>query len=294
MPPRVVTLTTDFGLADGYVGAMKGVILGINPEARIVDISHQVPPQDIAHGAFVLGSAYPYFPQDAVHLCVVDPGVGTARQALVLVTPKGTFVAPDNGLLTYVLAAQDGQPYSVGGPGGQFTAPVLAEVPSKCAAYTLTRSKYWRHPVSATFHGRDIFAPVAAHLSLGEAPGRMGESVGHVAHLHIDLPSVSGEVTEGRIIFVDHFGNLVSNIREPDLPPGELVVQIQGAEIIGLRHTFEDGEGLVCLMGSHGYLEVAERRGDAAHKLGAGVGTRLSVARERAKTVPVQPQRTLP
>ena len=278
MSSTIITLTTDFGAGDGYVGAMKGVVLGINSDAALVDISHDIPPQDVAHGAFVLGITSRHFGPSTVHVGVVDPGVGTSRRALLLVTPRGRYVAPDNGLLTYVLADQlDDSPSGVGVGAGktEFMGPVTAAIPKGCSAYELNRSEYWRHPVSDTFHGRDIFAPAAAHLSLGVPPDEMGEAVDEVVSLNIPPPSNRGGVVEGRIIYVDRFGNLVSNVRSSQLPSGDLEVEVCGARIQGIARSYAEAGGLTALVGSHGYLEIAETNGRAADRLAAGVGSVL-------------------
>ena len=278
MSSTIITLTTDFGARGGYVGAMKGVVLGINSDVSLVDISHDVPPQDIGHGAFILGSTYRYFSPDAIHVVLVDPGVGTSRLALLLITPGGRFLAPDNGLLTHVLADHRDQaaPEVLGSPStGKFMEPVTTPVPSGCSAYELNRSEYWRHPVSDTFHGRDIFAPAAAHLSRGVPPDQLGDAVDQAVTLHIPPPSSQAGVVEGRIVFVDHFGNLVSNIRSTDLPPGDVEVEIGVVRIKGLARSYAEARGLLALVGSQGYVEVAETNGSAADRLGAGVGSRL-------------------
>ena len=278
MSSTIITLTTDFGASGGYVGAMKGVVLGINSDASIVDISHDVPPQDIAHGAFVLGSTYRYFSPDAIHVGVVDPGVGTSRRALLIITPGGRFLAPDNGLLTHVLAdhRDQGAPEVVSRPStGKFMEPVITPVPDGCSGYELNRSEYWRHPVSDTFHGRDIFAPAAAHLSRGVPPDQLGDAVDEAVTLHLPPPSSQAGVVEGRIVFVDHFGNLVSNIRSTDLPPGDVEVEIGGVRIKGLAQSYSKARGLLALVGSQGYVEVAETNGSAADRLAAGVGSRM-------------------
>ena len=280
MSSKIVSLTTDFGAAGGYVGAMKGVILGIDPSVALVDISHEVPPQDIAHVAFVLGGAYRYFTPDTVHVAVVDPGVGTSRRSILVVTPTGRFLAPDNGLLTYVLADHQvrGSPTGTGVSGeGEFMQPVTLPVPEGCSAYVLTRSAYWHHPVSDTFHGRDVFAPVAAHLSLGVPPDQMGDAVEDLVCLDLHYRERHGGVVEGRIIFVDHFGNLVSNIRSSLLPGGGVEVEVGSTVIHGLSRTYAETEGMAALVGSHGYLEIAERNGNAAGRLGVGVGSRVKV-----------------
>ena len=173
MPLSIVTFLTDYGSTDGYVGAMKGAVLGVNPEANIVDVTHDVPAQDVAHAAFVLGSVWPFFPPDTIHVAVVDPGVGTSRRALVVVTPHGTFVVPDNGLLTYRAEVASG--IDAGSAAG-FMEPYVTPLPSGWSAWELTEPDYWRGEVSDTFHGRDVFGPVAAHLSLGVEPERLGPS----------------------------------------------------------------------------------------------------------------------
>ena len=278
MASTILTLTTDFGDNGGYVGAMKGVALSIGPDLSIVDISHRVPPQDIPHGAFVIGTACRYFPPDAVHVCVVDPGVGTSRRPLLVVTPGGRFVAPDNGLLTYVLG--DSYPgWSPAAPGkGGFMQPVVVGLPDGCAAYELTRAEYWRHPVSNTFHGRDVFAPAAAHLALGVPPEQLSEPVDSVVCLNAYPPVVSPDTVEGRIVFIDHFGNLVSNIRSRDLRGGDLEIKVGGARIRGLSRTFAEAEGLLALICSDDYLQIAARNGSAARLLSAAVGSRVRVA----------------
>ena len=276
MTATTISLTTDFGSASGYAGAVKGVLLGINPAANIVDISHDVPPQDIAHGAFVLGSAYRYFDDAAIHVAVVDPGVGTSRRALVLITPAGRFLAPDNGLLTYVLLNQavDSAPP---GPDVGFMAPVLTPVPKICAAYAITNPAYWRHPVSGTFHGRDIFAPVAAHLSLGVDPADLGERVDSMVVLNAWPGPDDGATRNGNVIFVDGYGNLVTNLRSDRVPAGPVSVDVGGELIQGIVGTYGEADGLMALHGSHGYLEVAERNGSAAARLEARVGDAVRV-----------------
>jgi len=162
----IITLTTDFGLSDAYVAEMKGVILGINPDVRLVDITHSIEPQNILQAAFVLNTAYIYFPLGSIHLVIVDPGVGTKRKAIILKTEGFYFVAPDNGVLSHII--------EVKGILGKGKLPAGMEV------FAISRSEYFRSPVSATFHGRDIFAPVAARLSLGEQPSDFGEKLGSI------------------------------------------------------------------------------------------------------------------
>ena len=183
-----ITLTTDFGLRDGYVAAMKGVIYSINPEATIVDISHNIEPQNIRQAAFVLSTAYKYFPSYTIHLVVVDPGVGTNRRAIIFKTPRAQFVAPDNGVLSYVIDAFSPQPVA---DSGRFKSGPDAQ------AYVITKSEYWRKPVSRTFHGRDIFAPVAARLSLGEMASGLGDKVDTVTAFPIPHAVWDGNVIKG-------------------------------------------------------------------------------------------------
>ena len=263
----IITLTTDFGLADGYVAAIKGVILSINPDACLVDISHEVKPQDVAEGAFVLSAAYRYFPPGTVHLAVVDPGVGTQRRAIVLKTPDAFFVAPDNGLVASVL--EDLAPES--GASG-----VLGD---GLEAVAITNRRYWRSAVSATFHGRDIFAPVAAHLSLGTPLAEFGVRVSSI----VVPPAVpvkrrsDGSLT-GRIVHIDRFGNLITNVRAEHLPGASVTVGVGGRTIKGLRGTYAEAEGLIALIGSSGRLEIAVNGGSARTLTGAAVGDEVIVA----------------
>lgn len=268
----IITLTTDFGLSDAYVAAMKGVILGINPEATIVDISHDITPQNILEAAFVLGTAYEFFPQRTVHLAVVDPGVGTKRRAIILRTPVADFVAPDNGVLSYVIAQSSTVPTDSTGQ--------QIELKPNLEAVAITKPDFWRSPVSSTFHGRDIFAPVAAHLSLGLSPTDFGETINSVAVLPLHLPYRTPDGTlVGHVIHIDSFGNLTTNIRSRDLPePAKLVSIIMGKHTIsGLSPTYAEGEGLLALIGSSGYLEIALARGNARAVTGAEVGSELRI-----------------
>ncbi len=275
MDSPLITLTTDFGTRDGYVAAMKGVILGICPRATIVDVSHDIEPQDVAQAALVLSSASPYFPAHAIHVAVVDPGVGSDRQPLLLTAERGRYVGPDNGIFTYVLAecglmAPDE-------PGGNETVPVRAGLPRGCAAFTLDRPEFWRHPVSRTFHGRDLFAPVAAHLALGTSPEDLGVETDHLDVLPLPRPREGAGRVDGNVIYVDHFGNLVTNIRL-DGAPTVVGVEVAGRTISGLSPSYQAGGGLLAIVGSHGYLEVAWTRDSAARRLGAKVGTPVTVS----------------
>ena len=271
--PPIVTLTTDFGRSDHYVGAVKGVILGICREATIVDISHDVPAQDITHGSFVIGEAHRSFPVDTVHLCVVDPGVGTDRRAVVLITPRGKFVAPDNGILTRVIGSSPGPPAPSPVQAGTTSVPV----PVGASAYVLSKPDLWRHPVSATFHGRDVFGPVAAHLARRLDPSEVGHPTDHLEGLVEPVPMISGGLIEGQVVHVDSFGNLVTNIPGNAVAVRKAVVEVASVRPNGPVRTFTDAEGLLALIGSFGYLEVALNGGSAAALLGVGAGEPVTV-----------------
>ncbi len=274
-PP--IVLATDFGLADAYVGMMRGVIFSINPHVHVIDLSHGIGPQDVRHGAVTLADAHTYFPDGSIFVAVVDPGVGTDRPAILLETPDYRFVAPDNGLLSLVCRRYDSNfgESDVSGP---------ATIPYCCRAWRLTNATYWRHPVSATFHGRDVFAPVSAHLAAGITPEMLGEPVSIITALSMPTPQPQGSMVRGQIIFADAFGNLVSDITAAILAnmgvsggESEAVVSIAGHRIAGLSRTFHDppGGGLKALLGSHGRLEVVLVDGNASTVLGARSGTEI-------------------
>ena len=271
MSNKVLAFTTDFGSSDAYVAAMKGVALGIAPDLTLVDVTHEVPRHDIAHGAFVLGSVYRYFPADTVHVAVVDPGVGTSRKAVALVTPAGSFCAPDNGLLSFVLNDHFTKD-QVHFESATFGIPVTTPVPEGCEAYEISNSAYMLEPVSDTFHGRDIFTPAAAHLASGLLPEHLGKPLDELTILNLFTLERSDDAVAGRVIHIDRFGNAVTNIPASQLPQGDVVVEIADTKIHGLRATFADADGLLALIGSHGYLEIAENLGSAAQSLDVGVG----------------------
>ena len=271
MSHRALTFTTDFGSSDSYVAAMKGVALGISHDLTLVDLSHEVPRHDIRHGAFFLGGVYRYFPAETVHVAVVDPGVGTGRKAVALVTPAGVFCAPDNGLLSYVLndcLSDDQAPFE----STEFGETVAIPVPDGCEAYEISNPAYRLEPVSDTFHGRDIFTPAAAHLASGVPPERLGDRLHEITVLNLFTIERQGDAVTGRVIHVDHFGNVVTNIPASQLPQGDIVVEVANTRIHGLSATFADADGLLALIGSHGYLEIAENLGSAANRLSIGVG----------------------
>lgn len=263
----IITLTTDFGLTDAYVAAMKGVILGINPEARLVDICHSIKPHHIRQAAFVLSTAYSFFPPGTVHLVVVDPGVGTERRAIILKTPSASLVAPDNGALSYIIE--------------QFSAGAkTAALPPELTAIAITNPKFWRSPVSSTFHGRDIFAPVAAWLTRGYPATAFGETISSVVTLPLAHPRQTPDGTlVGNIVHIDNFGNLITNIRSTDLPPAtpSITIEINNHRIYGLSHTYGDGQGLLALIGSSGYLELAVKEGNASTFLSATIGNEVRI-----------------
>ena len=269
----IITLTTDFGLTDAYVAAMKGVMLGINPRVKLIDMCQTIKPQDIHQAAFVLSMAYRFFPKKTIHLVVVDPGVGSERRAIILRTPLADFVAPDNGVLSYVIQS--------------FTKPVVnkanrqqIELGPELEAVAITKPEFWRSPVSPTFHGRDIFAPVAARLSLGFPPIDFGEAITSVTVLPLLHPyQASDGLLVGHILHIDSFGNLITNIRSDDLPQteGAITVEVGNQLISGLSRTYAEGEGLLALIGSSGYLEVAFKGGSAYALLAAGVGSEVRI-----------------
>ena len=266
----VITLTSDFGLADPYVGSMKGVILSLNPDVLIVDISHEVRPQCIEQGAFLLAAAWPYFPPGSIHVAVVDPGVGTERRAIALVTESGTFLGPDNGLLSVALPEDARQ------AAGDSTR--MAPLPGRARGFLLADARFHRRPVSATFHGRDIFASVAAHLSLGIPAADLGPEVREI----ITLPPFRAHSRpdgslEGRVIHVDRFGNLITTVRRDQLGAQQIVVELAGRRVSGLVQTYAQAQGLAALVGSAGYMEIALAGGSAAQELRADVGATLIV-----------------
>ncbi len=255
---RIVTFTTDFGLNDPFVGIMHGVVLNIHPETNLVDICHAVASYDVFDGAWTIAQAYRFFPPQTVHVVVVDPGVGSARRPIIVETDNYLFVAPDNGVLSLV-----------------------EEREQKFVVRHVTAERYFLHPVSRTFHGRDIFAPVAGWLSIGVAPAEFGPEISD--YVRLTLPKVEhvGENSlRGEVIKVDKFGNLITNIGELDAPvlfgseSPAVSILIAGQTITRLSKSYAEGQDeVVAIIGSSGYLEIAARQASAAEKLGAGVGT---------------------
>jgi S-adenosylmethionine hydrolase len=272
----IITLTTDFGYGDAYVAAVKGAILNINPEASIVDVSHSIRPQDILQAAFILNAAYRYFPKQTVHVAIVDPGVGSERRGIILKTPSAIFVAPDNGILSYVIDDL----FSVEGRSVIEQTHGLTEVVFKkgLEAAAITDPRFWRHPVSPTFHGRDIFAPVAAGLSLGISPYEFGEKISSLHVLPIAKPSLDpdGNVV-GQVLHVDRFGNLITNVRSNNLPGKNIVIEVGGRCIQGITDYYAQKEGIMAVVGSSGYLEISLRDGSACDFLDIAVGDEIRV-----------------
>jgi S-adenosylmethionine hydrolase len=274
-PPPIITLTTDFGLQDPYVAAMKGAILTINPVAQLVDVSHAIRPQAIEQAAFVLATAWPYFPPNTIHVVVVDPAVGSGRRALALRAANTTFVGPDNGVLSAALP-DDARTAAVDSPNRRLSAP--ADLPVGYRAVSLSNQRFFRTPVSSTFHGRDIFGPVAAHLSLGVAMEELGEPVEQI----ITLPPFRARrepdgSLRGRVLHIDAFGNLITDVRLGDLSSTNTVIEVAGRTIEGVSATYRPGADLRAVTGSSGYLEVAAPGGSAAALLKAKLGLTVVV-----------------
>lgn len=260
--PPVITLTTDFGLSDSYVAQLKGVIIGINPRVRIVDISHSVLPQQMLQATYLTQTAWPYFPSGSVHLAVVDPGVGTDRRSIALETPQGVFVGPDNGVLSAALP-DDVRP----------DRPGRIPLPDTVRAFEISSPQYMLDHVSNTFHGRDVFAPVAAHLALGVAPEELGPPVSEVFTLPaIQATKLVDGTFEGTVIHIDHFGNIISDIRSQDLPEGGFSVEAGTGRLRGPVCTYAELDGPGALVGSSGYLEIAVPNGSAARLLDVQIG----------------------
>ena len=259
-PSGIITLMTDFGTSDHYVGVMKGVILNINPQAQIVDITHAIPPQDIYGAAFLIDSAHRYFPPGAIHVIVVDPGVGSERGAIVCQTETAYFVCPDNGILTHILRNEEH----------------IHTVAVENAAYFLPQ-------VSNTFHGRDIFAPVAAHLSRGIPIDKLGSPVARPVQLPIPKPQVTDKAIVGHIVWIDSFGNLVTDISPGILESLEernsVVICAGSARIDHLNRSYAEsavGEALA-IVGSFNRLEISINQGNAAQVLDLKQGDTITI-----------------
>jgi hypothetical protein len=255
----MITLTSDFGLKDPYVAEMKGVILTINPKATIIDLTHCVEKFDIRMGAFVLASAAPYFPKDTIHLAVIDPDVGTERRAILIQTKRSFFVGPDNGVL--MLAAQN--------QGIEHF-------------YELSNPKFMLSKVSSTFHGRDVFAPAAAHLDKGIKPSEFGPEIAKAAVPKFASIERRNSSLIGEVWHIDDFGNIITNISQKDLPKKRVVnVKLPGVLLnISFGKTYAQAKPHepLALIGSHGFLEIALNQGNAAEKFHAKAGDKIEVS----------------
>jgi len=268
----VITLTTDFGLSDHYVAAIKGSILTINPGATIVDISHDAPAQGIEQAAFLLSCAYPHFPTGSIHVAVVDPRVGTDRLPLALVTEDGVFIGPDNGILSAALS-DDVRAAASGG-----LQPI--SLPEGALAFLLSESRFQRDQVSDTFHARDVFAPVAAHVSIGVDPSDLGPRVEDLTALPPFAAEIGGDgALHGRVIHIDRFGNIITTARGSQLLSAAVQVEIGTKVIDRLTRTYANCAGLSALVGSSGFLEIALSGGNAANEVGARLGDPIVVRR---------------
>jgi S-adenosyl-L-methionine hydrolase (adenosine-forming) len=259
----IITLTTDFGINDHFVGAMKGVILEIVPEAEIIDISHAVQAFDVLDGAIAISQAYSYFPTGTVHVVVVDPGVGTTRRPILASSDGYHFVAPDNGVLSMVYAREE-----------------------RIHVRHITSEHYFRQPVSNTFHGRDVFAPVAAYLAKLVDSHKFGDEIEDYVKFAAPKPKAAGENKIRAVVLkVDRFGNLITNVTPADAPalfkdqPAAFKIAVGSREITSIHSTYAEGEPgeVFGILGSMGYLEIAANRGAAAQITGAGKGSEVSI-----------------
>jgi len=246
----IVTLTTDFGLSDHFAGVMKGVILGICPNAQIVDITHECSPYAIPEAAFTIAQSYRYFPPKTVHVVVVDPGVGTARRPILVEAAGQFFLGPDNGVFGMILSQE------------------------KHKVRVITNEKYLLHPVSRTFHGRDVFAPVAAHLAKGIPPARIGKIIEDYAQ---------PKPASGTVLKIDRFGNIVTSFLASDFPPGKFAVQVGQWKVMGRADNYAQfGRGEpFAIAGSSGYIEISVREASAAKLLGVALGAPVKITAPR-------------
>jgi S-adenosylmethionine hydrolase len=267
-PRPIVTLTTDFGLNDHFVGTIKGVILGIVPEAEIVDICHSVQAFDVLDAALTIAQAYSYFPTGTVHLVVVDPGVGTARRPILVSSDRHHFVAPDNGVLSLIYSREE-----------------------RLHVRHVTSEHYFLQPVSNTFHGRDIFAPVAAWLAKRVESDKFGEEISDFVRFNAPKPKlVDGNILRGVVLKIDRFGNLVTNITPQDAPmlfeatPPPFKILVGKREISEMKKFYAEGTPgeVFGIQGSMGYLEIAANRASAAQTIGVGKGSDVDVVLEGA------------
>lgn len=271
MRPPIVLLT-DFGLRDAYVGAMKGAMLARDPAAVLVDLCHEVPPQDLRRAALLLATNVEVFPSGSIFLVVVDPGVGTARRALALEAADWRFVGPDNGVLSWALEALARRGRLMLG-----LADNRLELRGGGRAVELTEPRFWRTEVSSTFHGRDIFGPVAAELSRGRTLAELGRLLNSLARLVWPAPRQEPDGSiRAEVLTIDAFGNLITNLRPADLPTRPRF-ELAGWIIDGLTPHFQSGAALVALLGSSGLIEIAAPNASAARLAGVVEGQSLLV-----------------
>jgi S-adenosyl-L-methionine hydrolase (adenosine-forming) len=265
---RLITMTTDFGVSDHFVGTMKGVILAINPSAQIVDICNSVHSFDILDGALTIAQSYRYFPTDAVHMVIVDPGVGTNRRPLLVVAEKHMFLAPDNGVLSLVYEREE-----------------------RLSVRHITADHYFLQPMSNTFHGRDLFAAVAGWLSKGVEVAKFGEEINDFVRFSAPKPKpVNDKLMKGVVLKADKFGNLITNFTPREVPqlfeaePPPFKILIGKSEITRIRPTYAGGAAgeLFGVLGSMGFLEIAANRSSAARLVGADKGSDVGVLFEAA------------
>ena len=256
-----ITLTTDFGPDSPYSAALKGAILTVNPQARILDLGHAIPPQDLRHAAFFLAGSIPYFPLGIIHVIVVDPGVGTERALLYVEIAGHRLLVPDNGCWTALLEVVGGRPRVV----------------------RLNGSTYWRNPVSTTFHGRDILAPVAGHLSLGLDPNLLGAEVTNWVRLSLPRATSTEQGWRGEVVFIDSFGNLITNIPGQALETPCACLRVGDHDIDRRVRTYGEAQtgSVVALISSSGRLEIAVSGGNAACRLDAAIGTPVTIGPAR-------------
>ncbi|MCK5236503.1 MAG: SAM-dependent chlorinase/fluorinase [Deltaproteobacteria bacterium] len=256
---RIITLTSDFGLRDPWVGAMKGVILSIVHGARMVDITHEIAPGAILDASFVIGEVFDTYPEGTVHLVVVDPGVGTERRGIVIEAAGRIFIGPDNGVFSSII-----------------------NLPEFSQAIHLTNEKFFRHPVSTTFHGRDVFAPVAAHIINGIALSELGEPIDDPVTIEKAKTVTEDGVIKGEVVYVDRFGNLITNISRKELAElgtdAELTISIKGHVIDGILPSYGHGaKALIALINSGARLEIAINEESASEAIYSGEGTPVEV-----------------
>ena len=256
--PSIITLTTDFGLTDTYVGEMKGVIFQINPQIQIIDITHSIPPQDLSSAAFQINNAYQYFPEGSIHIIVIDPGVGSQRRSIVCQTEKAIFVCPDNGICTKIF-----------------------EQEKLIRTIEITNPNFCLRQISQTFHGRDVFAPVAAYISCGVSLTDLGPEISDITMLSVPQPKITENEIIGEIIWIDNFGNAITNVSMETLKSTSFntkcTIQIAGIKIDHLSNFYDESDigSTLALANSSGNIEIAVNQGSASSTLNIKVGEKI-------------------